>query len=883
MSEYIVSSFSLWYSSLKQVDQDVEEQRGMNKNHGNNANLRALIDARLQRGWTQAELAVQVGVVPQTVIRWENGTSIPFPLHRTRLEELLQIDAHEVWPPQRQTLLPPLEKLDRPHIKSIFDPSLPTLPEATSNLIGREDELAQLKQRLCSGGGNAALSAVNGLPGVGKTAILTALAHDSDIQSHFQHGILWAGLGPTANIQAHLSRWGTLLGLSSSEISTLSGTSAWAIALRRTIGTRTMLLVIDDAWTLEEALILKVGGPNCVHLVSTRFPSIAAQMTADGALTIKELNSEKSMFLLRMLAPQIVEKEMQRAHELALAVGGLPLALQLIGNYLRTQSYSGQARRITAALQRLNDANERLNLSKSRGPVEQHPNLPDDTPVSLSTIIAVTYQQLDRSTRMTLHALSAFPAKPNSFSEEAALAVADCDLDTLDQLTDTGLLESNSSDRYTLHQTIADYARIQLSDTTPLRRLVTYSTDFVTQYSKDYTILEAESRNILTAMEAAYQHSLFTELTQSICAFTPFLLSRGLYQTADVHLQRSYQSALMQNDSSRLANTLLSIGEMTWKQGSYEKAEQYLQEGLKYARRINDIERICAILNNLGLVTWKLGNYQLAEVYLQEGLKLAYDLGNQERICGLLDILGSVAMRQGNYTQSEEYLLKGLALARQAGEKALICSALLSLGVTAGEQGNYTQATSYFQESLVLARELNHREWITAVLNNLGDIALECKNYDQAEHYFAEGLDAARQIDRREWISMLSLNLGLISRKQQKYAVAEDYLREGLDLARQIGIPQIISHGLYEYGNLYLDQQQLTSAEETFSEILTTVPKESHDLIALAQYGLGRTADAQGKKDVAIALGEKSAQALEKIGYRNAHEVRLWLESLKNV
>ena len=155
-----------------------------------------------------------------------------------------------------------------------------------------------------------ALTALNGLPGVGKTALSITLAHDPALRAHFKDGILWAGLGPEPNMQSHLSRWGTLLGLSSSEMSTLNavakpGPCSPASYHRRAYA---MLLVIDDAWTLEDALILKVGGPNCAHLVSTRFPYIATQITAEGATAIKELNSDEGMVLLRMLAPRVVEK-----------------------------------------------------------------------------------------------------------------------------------------------------------------------------------------------------------------------------------------------------------------------------------------------------------------------------------------------------------------------------------------------------------------------------------------------------------------------------------------------------------------------------------------------------------------------------------------------
>jgi tetratricopeptide (TPR) repeat protein len=763
---------------------------------------------------------------------------------------------------------------------ALYDPSIPLLPAI--HLVGRDADLARLRSRL-RGGGSVALTALNGLPGVGKTALSITLAHDPEVRVHFTDGILWAGLGPNPTMQSHLSRWGTLLGLATSEMSTLNGTEAWAVALRRAIGSRRMLLVIDDAWTLEDALILKVGGPNCAHLLSTRFPSIATQVAADGATAIKELSSDEGMQLLRMLAPQVVEQEVEQARELVRAVGGLPLALNLIGNYLRMQAYTGQARRITAALQRLSDAGERLNISEPRGPVERHPSLASDTPVSLRSVIAVTDQQLDAEIRGALHALSVFPPRPNSFSEEAAQAVASCPVETLDLLTDTGLLESSGSDRYSLHQTIADYARLQLNDHVPHERLIAYATAFVEQHRKEYERLEVESSNILAALEAADEQGHHSELIRATCAFAPYLLSRGLYALAETHLQRAYAAALNEDDHYGLASTLLYLGEMAQKQGNYERAGQYLQEGLEYGREIGDNDSICAILASLGTVSWKSGDYKQADIYLQEGLALAREVGNLEQISGLLTSLGSVNSRQGIYIQAEAYLQEGLEIARRIEDREQICTILIILGAMNGEQGNYAQADIYLQEGLVLARKLGHREWISALLTNLGGTAIDRGNYIQAEEYFEEGLVLARQIEQREWVSFLLLNLGIARRKRGNYSQAEKCFTDSLILARQIGIPQIICNTLYEYGNLYLDQDQLENAERTFREMLMTVPKGSQDLLALAQYGLARTMEAKGEFIEALKLGENSANILEGMGHHISKEVRNWLNLKKEL
>lgn len=830
-----------------------------------------LTKARTGRKWSQQEVAELIGTTHLNVSRWERGITRPGPYFRSKLCALFGKSLQELDLAEPAAPFPTIAE-------PVYDTAIPLRP--ATRLVGRDNELVQLKQRLFNGG-SVALTALNGLPGVGKTALSIELAHDLDIRAHFHDGILWAALGPEPNIPGLLTRWGTLLGVSSTEISSLSDNDARAIAVSRAIGSRQMLLVIDDAWRVEDALALKIGGPDCAHLVTTRFPTIATAIASEGAIVIRELDEHEGITLLRMLAPRVVDHEKQKAHDLVNAVGGLPLALTLMGKYLRVQAYSGQPRRVAAALERLSRAEERLQLHEALGPLDRHPSLPREQSLSLQSVFAVTDQQLDEQARAALYALSVFPSKPNSFSEEAALYVGACTVNILDTLLDTGLLDSSVAGRYALHQTIADYARLHLDENNrPYARLVTYFTGYVESHKKDYELLETESNIILAALETAYELGQWPDLVRCACAFAPFLLVRGIYATAEDHLQRAYNAAMVLGDSYGITTTLLYMGEIAQKQGNYAQAETHLQEGLALARRTGDSERISALLNDLGWVTWRRGEYARAEVYLQEGLTLARNIGDRERISGLFEVLGSLVGSRGDYTKAEAYLQEGLALARQIGDRERICTMLINLGATAAERGNFAQAKVYYEEGLVLARQIGDREQVCLLLLNLGDAVGELGSFAQAETYYEEGLVLARQIEHREWICALLINLGLMTRRQGNFTQAERYFQESLTLAWQVGRPQMTAIVLYEYGILHLNQQQIEAGETSFREMLTIISEEDRDLLALAQYGLARVAAARGHFDEARRLGEASVTDLEAMGNRNAKEVRDWLNLL---
>ena len=108
-----------------------------------------------------------------------------------------------------------------------------------------------------------------------------------------------------------------------------------AQAVRNAIGQKRLLLVIDDAWDLAAAEPLRCGGPGCGHLLTTRDQALARAFAgARHLVQVPELAQDPAFELLRRLAPEACQADPPAARRLAQAVGGLPLALELVGGFL---------------------------------------------------------------------------------------------------------------------------------------------------------------------------------------------------------------------------------------------------------------------------------------------------------------------------------------------------------------------------------------------------------------------------------------------------------------------------------------------------------------------------------------------------------------------
>jgi transcriptional regulator with XRE-family HTH domain len=416
---------------------------------------------RQRRGWSRAYIAEQIGVAdPKTIGRWERGGAFPSAYFLQRLCSLFQMQAEELglWPRESHEAEPadvspyfsqPDQSL-KSSAKPLYDPELPLA--LSGGLIGREKSLRALKARLCSQASPAATT-LCGLPGVGKTALALELAHDDDVQQYFNDGVLWVSLGPQPDRSGELKRWGRLLGIEESALSSRDDSEDWMRAIHTRLSTRKMLLIIDDAWSCEDALAFKLGGQQCAYLLTTRQPAVALYFANAGICTIEALGEEESLALLARFVPTIVAQEPAAMRELARLAGGLPLALQLMGKHLQAQMYSGQPRRWHAALERLKLTETRLQLTIPRAPLERQMGLPVDAPLSLQNAINLSYQRLDSLAQQALLTLTT----SGNFLEESALEQG-ISLDTLDSLLDAGLLASTGPGRYTLHQTIVDFA-----------------------------------------------------------------------------------------------------------------------------------------------------------------------------------------------------------------------------------------------------------------------------------------------------------------------------------------------------------------------------------------------------------------------------------------
>jgi tetratricopeptide (TPR) repeat protein len=622
-----------------------------------------------------------------------------------------------------------------------------------------------------------------------------------------------------------------------------------------------MLVVLDDAWSLEVALACQVGGPQCAYVLTTRLPQVAQSFALSESYPVEPLEEEAGLDLLRELAPWAVEQAPEPVRALVHEVGGLPLALSLLGYTLRQQTHNRQPRRLQTALQRLQNGLARLQLAQPPmpgDPIAQGGDGVAGERRSLAVVISSSAEYLSVQARQAWAALSILPARPQSFGEEAALAVSEMEVETLDELSDAGVLEAMGPGRYMLHRVLADYGHAQLSESeqeAARQRLITYSLSYAEEHQEHYEALEEEASVLTVGLEACVQADASAELLRLTLALARFWRTRGNYSQSDEWLPLAARSAYRLGWPREEVHVRLVQGEIAVQRGDYEQGLQYYEQGLALARQVGEADLVCASLRGVGWVASRRGKYERAEQILREGLALARQQSLVQQQAGLLRDLGSVVDHQGKIDEERVYLQEGLQLAQQIGDHELTCNLFNSLGVLNYTLGHIAEAVQCYQDGLVLARQRGYHYLEGILLANLGGITCVQGDYVQSERYLQEALSRARQLGAPEYICVALIVLGEVALARGEYRQAEDYLQEGLSLARQLGAPRFVCAALIVLGKVALARGEYRQAEGYLQEGLSLARQlGAAEYICAAFIDLGEAAFAQGNYEPAVYM-----------------------------
>jgi DNA-binding SARP family transcriptional activator/Flp pilus assembly protein TadD len=692
------------------------------------------------------------------------------------------------------------------------------LPPDVADFAGRDAELARLHEVLTGAGQHApaAISAIQGIGGIGKSALAIRAAHE--LAEHFPDGQLYVDLhGATTRLRPlePLEVLGRFLrALDADPAAIPSDLEEAAGMFRSRVAGRRLLVVLDNAADAAQVRPLLPASPGCAVLVTSR----RALVGLDGATHVQldALAPEEALELLRRLAgSDRVDAAPEAAMEVARCCGYLPLALRIAGARLAVRPTWP----LKELAERLGDQQRRLDELELA-----------DTGVRAS--FQVSHEQLrasrdrvDRSAAKVFGLLGVLDGAEIGTPVVARLLDAP-EMGTeaaLERLVDTQLLQTPSPGRYRLHDLLRLYARelarrhhSEREQAAALTRALEFYVatawhTFELLRPGDYRLtrvderwrkgglefedeqsalewLEAERANLVAAVRQAaatpgLPGQVAIQLAQGLAGF--FWVRSYLDDRVQVN-QIALGVARRDRDLAAQAQAHNELGAAYSRQGRFGQALASHQESLTIRRELGDRRGQAASLNNLGLVHERQGHDEEALACHQQSLTICRELGDRRGQAASLGNLGAVCQRLGRYEEALACLQESLAVYRKLGDRRGQATSLDDLGAVCQRLGRYEEALACLQESLAICRDLGEHHIRAYGLNDLGLVYRRLGRYEEALASLRESLAIRRELGDPHGQAETLRELGLALRALGRQEEARAQWLEALNIFEQL-------------------------------------------------------------------------------------------------
>ncbi|MEE9251217.1 MAG: tetratricopeptide repeat protein, partial [Alphaproteobacteria bacterium] len=636
------------------------------------------------------------------------------------------------------------EQEHRDQIRQLTEP-LFYMEGAPPIFTGREEDIKRLRAALLGDNrAGAAITSVEGIGGIGKTALALHVAHQLKREGHFRGGQMFIdlrGFSPGLEPMTPEEALTTLLRRMDPAAELPDTVPELRLQWLRATADRKMLVFLDNARDEEQVRPLLSGDRACVVIVTSRLklalpglePIPLDQMPPDDAadLAMKIGNSHNQTRLGRNDAGRLVE-----------LCGYLPLAVRIAASTLDVKSNLV----VDEFLARLADHKTKLATLKLGNE-------------SVAASLASSLDVLDDESRRHWRALSVFAG---SFTGAAAkhvwgLEAADALLGEF--VAQNLLTHDQETTRFRLHDLLRAMALQELEshpDETTAARVAHAEHYFMVltaanafyhkgddEVLKGLALLDVELENIAAGQQWASGNLKNDDRAAHLARQYPHFRCLDLRLSLDVNLRwlkAALDAARHLGDRESEATALGNLGNLYQTRGELDRAEDMYEKGLEIDEALGSKEGMASKYGNLGILYKTRGDLDRAEEMYRKSLELHEALGRKEGMASTYGNLGSLYMTRGDLDHAEEMFRKSLKIDEALGRKEGMASTYGNLGILYKTRGDLDRAEEMFRKGLELDEALGRKEGMAIQYGNLGILYKTRGEFDRAEEMYRKSL-----------------------------------------------------------------------------------------------------------------------------------------------